>query len=166
MSIPEIADYLELPVKTVKRISVRTAPSITKPRKVITPDAVRNVKTLIGDYTNGEIATALGISLASVKRIIVQFSLSRTPEQNKSIRSRIRSKMISSERRRVLFGLDQHTNLKVFSNRERNMLRGMLRKLGYIVKRNDMLILYDRCTRRNVTYEMRGAKLGLSFAKL
>lgn len=162
MTVPEIAEALNMPVKKI-RSALAGFPSL-KPKHVITPELIKKVMELLPEHTNGEIAEILQISTSSVRRVIEQYELRRTREQDAAIRSRIRSRLLTAERRRVLFGLDQQTRLKVFSNQEKNILRGLLRRLNYHVIRNDMTILYDKNTSRNETYEMRGVKLGLSFA--
>lgn len=163
-SVAEISECLDLSKKTIRGV-LAAFPSL-KPRHHITPDFIREVMALIPSFTNGEIAVKLNVPESAVRRVIAQYSLRRTREQDNAIRSRVRKNLYAAERRRVLFGFEQQTDLKVFSNRERNVLRGMLRKLSYIVKKNEMTVYYDQYTRRNETYEVRGSKLGLTFVSL
>lgn len=167
LSNAEIAERLNIPLRVVKYVKIRFPPPVRrKLSKVICPQLIDAVRDMMEQYSNNEIAARLEISVATVRRVLSNYNLSRTREQESTIRSRLRKELIIAERRRVLFGREQKTNIKVFTNRERNVLRSNLRRCGYIVIRNDMTVYYNSSTRRNETFEERGKKVGLSFAPL
>lgn len=75
-----------------------------------------------------------------------------------------RRALFQSERRRVLFGLEQKTNLRVVRcSRKKICLRHNLRKHGYRIERmsNEVWITPD--TQRSIIMEERGRKMGLGF---
>ena len=80
-----------------------------------------------------EMGKELGISKMSVSRIAGQLGLKRSPAERHDITSRVRSDMIHRERRRVIFGLEPVTRIKVGSNRARVRLRSQLKRKGYTV---------------------------------
>ena len=69
----------------------------------------------------------------SVSRIAGQLGRKRSPAERHDITSRVRSDMIHRERRRVIFGLEPVTRIKVVSNRARVRLRSHLKRKGYTV---------------------------------
>ena len=58
------------------------------------------------------------------------------------MRSRLRQKLLKSERARIAFGLDQNTNIKLVTNATRVRLRTKLKSDGYIVIRGCKTIYY------------------------
>lgn len=130
----------------------------------ITSDLIAQTEEMIKDHSNCEIADKLRISLSTVKRIIKDNNFFRTREDKEFIRSRTRRALIRAERRRAIFGLDQKTEIKVFTNRERNSLKYCLRRRNYLfLQRGDNIAYFDARTQRHPTYEERGRKLGLKF---
>lgn len=105
----------------------------------------------------------LGISKMSVSRIAAKLGLRRTKEQVYKVSSRIRCEMIRRERRRVIFGLDPVTRIKVVSNRARVRLRSRLKGIGYIVSEERNILYYTVSLVRKEHLEHRGTKLGLRF---
>ena len=88
------------------------------------------------EYTNlsyQEMAERTGLHRFTIVKIARELGLSRTPEQLRTIRSRRRKELIQKERRRIIFGLDQRTNIKVVSNNQKIRLRGSLKRIGYIL---------------------------------
>lgn len=136
-------------------------------RPKITDKLTEQTRNLMRELSNLEIANELRVSLSTIKRIIRENGLTRTREESESIRRRTRKELIKAERRRAIFGLDQKTEIKVFSNRERNNLKYCLRRKRYrFLKRGDNTAYYDDQTTRNTSYEERGRKLGLRFKQL
>lgn len=136
-------------------------------RQKITQDIINQVRTMMRDFSNSEIAKKLNISLSTVKRIIKDNGILRSREEKESIRSRSRKDLIRAERRRAIFGFDQKTDLKVFTNRERNSLKYCLRRKRYrFLKRGDNTAYYDSQTERHPPYEERGIKLGIKFIEM
>lgn len=113
-----------------------------------------------------EIAAIMGISRRSVMRIAAQWNIIRTPEETSVIMSRSRKELLRKEKRRVTFGLDQKTRLKVFPNKERHKLRFLLKRRGYIVVPGDNRIFYPKEKIRKYDYEIKGKSLGLKFYPL
>lgn len=75
-----------------------------------------------------------------------------------------RRKTVKAEQRRVLFGLDQKTKLRVVQcGRDKVSLRSNLRKHGYIIGRasNDAVITAG--TRRSEKMERRAETMGIRF---
>ncbi len=133
----------------------------------ISTELIADVEELVKDFSNCEIATRLKISLSTVKRIIRDNHLGRSKEEKNAIRSRTRNDLIRAERRRAIFGLDQKTEIKVFTNKERNTLKYCLKRKKYVfLARGDTTAYYDSATSRHPPYEERGRKLGLKFKPL
>lgn len=136
-------------------------------KRKITSEMIETIKDMMTGYSNSEIAEHLHISIGSVKNIISEYKLGRSKEDKFNIRSRVRKNLIRAEKRRTLFGLEQKTSLKVFSNPERLRLRRYFRRLNYIIRsRGAMTICYDDSTKRSSVFEERGRKVGLTFMKL
>lgn len=61
-----------------------------------------------------------------------------------------RRKTVQAEKRRVLFGLDQKTKLKVVAApRGKNAFRYVLKKRGYLVERGSPIVYFDDRTNRS-----------------
>lgn len=115
------------------------------------------------EHSFSEMATELGVTKTTIYRIAVKLGLKRTKEENAVVNSRVRSEMIRRERRRVLFGLEPITNIKVVTNRSRVQLRAKLKALGYIVGKERNILYYTESLKRRIEMEARGIKLGLRF---
>lgn len=130
----------------------------------ITTELASQIKSLYKYHSNSEIASKLDVSLSTVKRIMKENNLDRTKTDLEVIRSRTRKDLIRAERRRAIFGLDQKTEIKVFTNRERNSLKYCLKRRKYrFLGRGDNTAYFDETTNRYPPYEERGSKLGLKF---
>lgn len=133
-------------------------------RQKITQTLVEQTRCLMQEFSNFEIAQKLKISLSTVKRIIREQGFMRTRSETEAIRRRTRKELVRAERRRAIFGFDQKTEIKVFTNRERNTLKYCLKRKRYkFLKRGDNTAYYDENTARHPPYEERGRKLGLKF---
>lgn len=136
-------------------------------RVVITEELISRIEGMFATKSNNEIANELNISVCTVKKILKENNFVRTYDDKYKVRSRTRIDLIKSERRRAIFGLDQRTELKVFTNRERNSLKYRLRRKKYkFLNRGDTIAYYDDETQRKSAYEERGYKLGLKFKPL
>lgn len=118
------------------------------------------------DKSFKEIAEVAGISESTVIRIVKELGLCRTPEQNRSIRSRIRKEIINKEYRRVLFGLEPITKVKVVTNKKRLYLRQKLKECGYTVIRGTNTIYYSENLPRRIQREKNGRNMGLKFSPI
>ena len=80
-----------------------------------------------------EIGKALGITRMSVGRIAAALGLKRSSEEKHLISSRIRTQMVKRERRRIVFGLEPVTGIRVISNRAKVRVRSNMKSNGYII---------------------------------
>lgn len=113
-----------------------------------------------------EMAERLNMSTVAVWKIAKELGLVRTEEQKRANLSRIRTELIKAERRRVIWGIDQKTDLKVVCNRPRLSLKRKLRQCGYIVTPDENIVYYDEGLKRRPRREANGIKLGLKFMPL
>lgn len=113
-----------------------------------------------------EMAERLNMSTVTVWKIAKELGLVRTEEQKRANLSRIRTELIKAERRRVIWGIDQKTDLKVVCNRPRLSLKRKLRQCGYIVTPDENIVYYDEGLKRRPRREANGIKLGLKFMPL
>ncbi len=113
-----------------------------------------------------EMAERTGLHTETIRIIARELGLERTPEQLRKIRSRRRKELIQKERRRIIFGLDQKTNIKVVSNHQKIRLRGSLKRLGYILGTDGHTFYYYPGLRRHPIKESNGRALGFTFLPL
>ena len=113
-----------------------------------------------------EMAERTGLHTETIRIIARELGLERTPEQLRKIRSRRRKELIQKERRRIIFGLDQKTNIKVVSNYQKIRLRGSLKRLGYILGTDGHTFYYYPGLRRHPIKESNGRALGFTFLPL
>ena len=113
-----------------------------------------------------EMAERTGLHRETIRIIARELGLMRTPEQLREIRSRRRKELIQKERRRIIFGLDQKTNIKVVSNHQKIRLRGSLKRLGYIIGTDGHTFYYYPGLRRHPIKESNGRALGFTFLPL
>ena len=113
-----------------------------------------------------EMAERTGLHRETIRIIARELGLERTPEQLRKIRSRRRKELIQKERRRIIFGLDQKTNIKVVSNYQKIRLRGSLKRLGYILGTDGHTFYYYPGLRRHPIKESNGRVLGFTFLPL
>ena len=113
-----------------------------------------------------EMAERTGLHRETIRIIARELGLERTPEQLRKIRSRRRKELIQKERRRIIFGLDQKTNIKVVSNNQKIRLRGSLKRLGYILGTDGHTFYYYPGLRRHPIKESNGRALGFTFLPL
>ena len=113
-----------------------------------------------------EMAERTGLNKHTITRIARELGLERTEEQLRDIRSRRRKELIQKERRRIIFGLDQRTNIKVVSNNQKIRLRGSLKRLGYILGTDGHTFFYYPGLTRHPVKEANGKELGFTFLPL
>ena len=113
-----------------------------------------------------EMAERTGLHKETIRIIARELGLERTKEQLRSICSRRRKELVQKERRRVIFGLDQKTNIKVVSNKHKIRLRGALRRLGYRMDADGHTFYYDTRLCRHPIREEHGRKFGFVFMSL
>lgn len=113
-----------------------------------------------------EIGRSLGITKNSVSRIAGQIGMRRTEKETSDVKSRVRKELIKREKRRMIFGLDPITNIKVVTNRPRIKLRAWLKAKGYIVGEKKNVMYFPADIIRCHSQESRGFELGLRFLPL
>lgn len=113
-----------------------------------------------------EMAERTGLHRETIRIIARELGLERTQKQLREIRSRRRKELIQKERRRIIFGLDQKTNIKVVSNHQKIRLRGSLKRLGYIIGTDGHTFYYYPGLRRHPIKESNGRALGFTFLPL
>lgn len=113
-----------------------------------------------------EMAERTGMHKESIRIIARELGLERTPEQYRTIRSRRRKELVQKERRRIIFGLDQKTNIKVVSNLRKIRLRGSLKRLGYIIRADNHTFYYESTLHRHPVKEAHGKAFGFTFLPL
>lgn len=124
------------------------------------------VSALYPENSSKEISEKTGISISSVHRIAASLGLKKTKEQVLLIQSRIRNSMIQDEKRRIIFGMGQKTNIKVVTDRKKHTIKYRLRRRGYLIGNNKDHLFYTDQTPRNIHYEEMGKKHGLSFERI
>lgn len=87
-------------------------------------------------------------------------------EQRNKNASEARKKLYKAERRRVLFGFEQKTKLRVINTpRNKVMLRHNLRKHGYEIEKNSNIAYINDNTKQSALMEKRGVIMGIKFIK-
>lgn len=130
----------------------------------ITVEIKEQIISLRKSHSVRELAEMFRCSKRTVQHVLQQNNIVQDPRDSAAIRSRVRKQYVRDDRRRALFGLDQKTNLKVFSNKDRITLRYCLKRKGYIfMGRGTNTAYYNPDTIRDANYEERGARLGIRF---
>lgn len=159
----QLAQRLGISARTLRRKAKELG--LTKSERVTKTKGIEElVREMYPNHSLKEIAAEANISWRTVRRMANQMGLTRTPEEESRMRSRIRTNLIRSERRRITFGLDQRTNMKLVCNTERIQLRHKLKVYGYLVFKGDNTIYYPMDLKRHPVREEHGRKVGLAFA--
>ncbi len=124
-------------------------------------DVIRNN---FDSHSYSELADMVGSSRTTVARIAAALGLKRTRKTNSGIRSRVRRELVRREKRRVIFGLDPVTRIKVVTNRARIRLRAEMKSAGYIVERAANILYFRSEDDRNMRKEQKASRHGLRFA--
>lgn len=124
---------------------------------------INRLKADFKDKTLDELGRELKVNRKTICAWAKKLGLQRTKEDKSRILSRIRSELVHREKVRLCFGLPSKTKIKVVTNRSKIVLRSKLKKVGYIIgqTKNDISILSS--TKRNLSWESKGVKLGLRF---
>lgn len=118
------------------------------------------------NLTYKEMAKRTGLNDYTIFKIARELGLVRTREKwNENIGTGLRE-TYRSERRRVMFGLDQRTKWKVVCNRKKIRLRHKLKEQGYIVAKGGHTVYYTDDIVRRPKRERNGEKLGFTFMPL
>ncbi len=163
--IHEIASHLSCTTSTVSRHARLLGLRKENPSGR-NHDARAFVEMEYPNLSYGEMAVRTDLCKNTIYLIARELGLSRTREQMSAIKSRRRKELIRSERRRIIFGLDQKTNIKVVSNHQKIRLRGSLKHLGYILGTDGHTFYYYPGLRRHPIKESNGRALGFTFLPL
>lgn len=154
---------------------------------ILTPEGERYFRAAFPSTKNQVIADHLGIHRNTVTRLAQTLGIEKDeeflqklrmanftaiakprPQEFKDKMSAIRKRMYASERRRVLYGLPQQTNMVIrVSNykerRQRIVFRYRMKRLGYIVPPDDFrTVYYDDNTPRARKAERHAPEIGIS----
>lgn len=124
------------------------------------------VKGAYYDHSYRELAKMANVDMRTVWSIINELGLKRTDEQSWAIRSRIHKDTYVKERRRVNWGLEQKTKLKVYCNKRKSELKRRLENKGYIRDDDGFTLYYTEETKRSMICEEHGIVMGLRFGPL
>ena len=121
------------------------------------------IRTHFSEKSYSEMAKELKISNAKVCRIVKTLGLRRTRREACSIMSERRGRLVKRERRRIIFGMNPVSNIKVVTNRPRIELRHRLRRKGYLPGETRFEMYIPEGIKRNLRQEAFGSTLGLRF---
>lgn len=119
------------------------------------------VRRLSSTHSISEIAVKVGMSERSVSRIKAYLNIRKNREEEKAMRSRIRNEILQRERRRLIFGLDPLTKIKIVTNKKKIELRHKLKKMGCEVSRGSNTVYYTEDSGLREDHFVEGKKLGL-----
>lgn len=163
--IQDIADEMGFSRSTVQAHAKKLGLRKEDPRKR-NRDVRAFVEMEFHNLTYKEMAKQTGLREYTIFKIGRELGLVRTREKwNENIGKGLH-RSYESERRRVMFGLEQRTNWKVVCNRKKIRLRHKLKSHGYIVDKGDSNVYYTDDTRRHPIRERNGEKLGFKFMPL
>lgn len=151
---------------------------MARPRKM-TEEALTWLAANYQSMTNVELARRLGVSTKTIGHYAGQLGLrkkdrmkfsritaerlgrEKLAERNRKIGQR-RREMYASERRRVLFGLEQRTGIRVVrASKAKANLRSRMRAMGYEIGHGSNEVTVTALTRRSVRYEGMAAGMGM-----
>lgn len=124
-------------------------------------EKANDVRSLHSTHSISEISDIVGISERTVSRIISSLNLRKDKNEDKAMRSRIRIEILKRERRRMIFGLDPITKIKVVTNKKKIALRHKFKRMGCQVSRGANIIYYSDDTLLNPEHFIAGRELGL-----
>ena len=124
-------------------------------------EKANEIRSLHSTYSISEISDRVGVSARTVSRIISSLNLRKDKSEERAMRSRIRTEMVKRERRRVVFGLDPITNIKVVTNKKKIALRHKFKRMGCLVSRGANIIYYSDDNILSPEHISAGRALGL-----
>lgn len=117
------------------------------------------------NMTYKEIAKRAGVHRVTVWKIANELGLKRSRDKWNEHLRRSRIELIKSEKRRIVFGLEQRTKLKVVCNKSKHYLRQKLRQFGYVADKGSNTVYYTDDTVRKPIRERNGERLGFIITK-
>ncbi len=161
---PHTASVLGVSEKTVKNKAKELG--IEKYAKSEWLERADYIRNHFDTKSFSELGKDLGISKNTVSRIAGQIGLRRTEKEICNVKSRVRTELVKREKRRMIFGLDPISKIKVVTNRPRIKLRAWLKAKGYVVGEKKNVMYYPADIIRCHNQESRGSELGLRFLPL
>lgn len=163
-STKHTSELLGISVNTVKKKASELG--LVKFRKSKWLERAEYIRIHFQDMSFDSMARELGIALISVRRIAAALGLKRSESERFAMISKARSELINRERRRMIFGFDPISHIKVVTNRQRIHLRAKLKAKGYVVAQERNVIYYPDDIKRCAKREKNGIGLGLRFMPL
>ena len=118
------------------------------------------VERMFGKYSNKEIAKEAHVSERTVRRISKRLKLKLSKDERSMLISRAVTKVIKSEKRRILFGFEQRTNRFIGKDKVRTRVFRMLAEHGYIVITGSMIAYHSASMRRYEHIEAYAVSVG------
>lgn len=149
--------------KKAKQLNLRKDKSNTLKAAIV--DSILEIG--VDKYSYNEIADKLGCHRNTVRKYVSElvkagFLCACSARQVGDKISRIRQTIVKKERGRVIFGMDQHTDIKVFGSRKKMEMRKRLRRYGYAVERGGAVALICPDTDRYPISEAAARRLGIT----
>lgn len=137
----------------------------SKRREFITNnEAIETIKRMALTHTQREIAKELQTTINAVKHYYKKLGIKVTPEIHKQNTSKGYKELVQKEKRRMLFGFPQQTdiNLKLDSKLavKKQKMRTMFRHYGYHVPTASNVIYFSSDIKRHPKLESNAQKLG------
>ncbi len=125
-----------------------------------------HVRTHFRSMSLQKIAQDIGVTKATVSRIAASLGLTRTQQEMRDFNAKHRVMLVKRERRRIIFGLEPVSDIKVVTNRKRITLRYRMKRKGYIIGAERNVMFYPPNIKRSRSQEILGESLGLKFKPL
>jgi len=123
--------------------------------------AYNKVEKLFYNHSQKQIANSVGISVRTVRRICKALNLKRDKDEESVLRSEGIKRVIKSDNRRILYGLEQESNRCLGKSKERLKVYEELKKHGYIVIKGSRVVYYSSEMMRYVHVESYAKAFGL-----
>lgn len=136
----------------------------------VTPEIRERILILAKTHSYADVKKELGVSVTTIRRVIEEAVadgyVKKSNEEIRRIMSEKRLKLLEKERRWAIFGFDQKTKLKLWSNKDKWRCRASLKRNGYYVGRNasEVYVYFD--TKRNEKLESEANANGISISDI
>lgn len=127
-------------------------------------DVEKSILDLLNTHSYQDIANIIGVSKRTVLRVVKKYNFVKSKDIRKKLFTTKIKELRKSESRRVLFGLEQKSKLKVVTNKKKIRLRYSLKKRGYICdERGGSILKITGDTTRSIYLEKKGSVYGFQF---
>lgn len=127
-------------------------------------DVEKSILDLLNTHSYQDIANIIGVSKRTVLRVAKKYKFVKSKDVRKQLFTTKIKELRKSESRRVLFGLEQKSKLKVVTNKKKIKLRYSLKKRGYICdERGGAILKITGDTTRSAYLEKKGSVYGFQF---